>query len=71
MLWKDDYMNAYIQGALKAFAAGIAAAAAYLVGVLGADGSFADITLVEWLGLIPVVAGVYGITWTVPNTPAE
>lgn len=64
-------MNAYVQSALKAFAAGLSAAAVYMVGILSADATLGDVTLVQWLGLIPVVAATYGITWTVPNTPAE
>lgn len=53
----------------KAAVAGVAAGAAYLVGVIPAAGGFADVTTVQWLGLIPVVAAVYGITWATPNRP--
>lgn len=55
----------------KAIAAGIGAAVAYFIGVLGADGSFADLTTVQWLGVVPVVLAVYGITWSVPNAPRK
>lgn len=51
----------------KAIVAGAAAGAAYLIGVLSPDATFGDVTLVQWLGIIPVIAAAYGITWRVPN----
>lgn len=51
----------------KAVAAGLGAAATYLIGVAGAEGSLSDLTAAQWLGLIPVVLVTYGITWGVPN----
>lgn len=55
----------------KAIAAGIGAAVAYFIGVMGADGSFADLTTVQWLSVVPVVLAVYGITWRVPNAAPQ
>jgi multidrug transporter EmrE-like cation transporter len=51
----------------KAIAAGIGAAATYLIGVIPAEGSFEAVNTVQWLGLVPVVLAVYGVTWAVPN----
>lgn len=51
----------------KAIAAGVAALAAYLAGVLPAEGSLGDLSLVQWLAALPVVLAAYGITWRVPN----
>ena len=56
-----------IQTVAKAIAAGLGAAAAYFIGVLPAEGGFGDLTTVQYLGVIPVVLAVYGITWAVPN----
>lgn len=61
----------YVKSVAKAVAAGVGAAAAYLIGVLPAEGGFADVTLIQWLGLVPVVLAVYGVTWSVPNVPME
>ena len=51
----------------KAVAAGAAAACAYLAGLLVDGGTLADITVAEWLGVVPMVVAAYGITWRVPN----
>ncbi len=51
----------------KALAAAAGAAVAYLVGVIPAEGGFGDLNVVQWLGLVPVVLAVYGITWRIPN----
>lgn len=59
----------YIKSVAKAIAAGLGAAAAYLVGVIPAEGGIGDITTIQWIALVPIVLGVYGITWGVPNTP--
>lgn len=53
----------------KAIAAGIGAAAAYFIGVIPAEGGFGDLHTIQWLGAIPVVLAVYGVTWRVPNRP--
>ena len=51
----------------KAVAAATGAAVAYLVGVIPAAGGFGDLSVVQWLGLVPVVLAVYGVTWRIPN----
>lgn len=55
----------------KAIAAGLGAAAAYFIGVLGEGGSFGDLSTVQLLGVVPVILAVYGVTWYVPNAPQE
>lgn len=60
-------MMAKIRPVAKAIVAGAAAACAYLAGLLADGETLADITTAEWLGLIPVIAATYGITWRVPN----
>ncbi len=61
----------YIKSIAKAIAAGLGAGAAYLMGVVPAEGTFSDVSLVQWLGLVPVILATYGITWRVPNVPVE
>ena len=51
----------------KAVAALIVCAAAYLVGVVPAEGGLGDVSTVQWLGLIVFAGGAYGITYRVPN----
>jgi hypothetical protein len=51
---------------LKASAAMIVCAAAYLVGVVPAQGGFGDLTTVQWLGLVVFMGGAYGVTYHVP-----
>lgn len=51
----------------KAVASLVVAAAAYLTGVLSGDQTLADITVVQWLGLVVFVGAGYGITYAVPN----
>ena len=53
----------------KAIIAGVGAAASYFIAVLGAEGSFGDLSTSQWLAVIPVIAAVYGVTWAVPNRP--
>lgn len=60
-----------MQSVAKAIAAGIGAAATYLIGVIPAAGGLGDVNVVQWLGLVPVVLAVYGITWAVPNRQPE
>lgn len=57
----------WLSSVAKALVAGAAAASAYLVGVMGAEDRLSDVSTVQWLALIPVVAAAYGITWRVPN----
>jgi hypothetical protein len=42
--------------------------AAYLIGVLPADGGFGDVTTVQWLGLIVFEGAAFGITQRAQNT---
>lgn len=53
--------------AAKALAATVVCAAAYLVGVLTGDQTLADVTTVQWLGLVVFVGAAFGITYRVPN----
>lgn len=54
----------------KAVAGAAGAAATYLVGVIPAEGGFGDVSTVQWVGLVPVILGTFGIVWGVRNTPA-
>lgn len=51
----------------KAVASGAVAVAAYLAGVVPAEGGFGDVTLAQWLGSVVVLGAAYGITYRVPN----
>lgn len=53
----------------KAVVSAIVVAAAYLVGVIPAEGGFGDVSTVQWLGLVVFMGGAYGITYAVPNKP--
>lgn len=53
----------------KAVASLVVCAAAYLTGVLTGDQTLADVTFVQWLGLVVFAGGAYGITYRVPNQP--
>lgn len=57
----------FVKQTAKAFAAMLVCAAAYLVGVVPAEGGFGDVTTVQWLGLVVFMGGAYGVTWAVPN----
>jgi hypothetical protein len=50
----------------KAIASGVVATAAYLAGVVPAEGGFGDLTLAQWLGGVVVLGSAYGITYAVP-----
>lgn len=52
-------MNKHI---LRAAASGIVALAAYLVGVIPAEGGFGDVSVVQWLGAVVFLGSAYGIT---------
>jgi hypothetical protein len=54
----------------KAIVGALAAAAAYLVGVIPAEGGFGDLSTVQWVGLVPVLLGAFGIVWSIPNKQA-
>lgn len=51
----------------KALASMVVCAAAYLVGVLPAEGSLGDVSTAQWLGLIVFTGSAFGITYGVPN----
>lgn len=52
----------------KAGASALVCAAAYLIGVIPAEGGFADVSTVQWLGMVVAVGGAYGV-YKVPNRP--
>ena len=54
----------------KAVASSIVCLAAYLVGVVPAQGGLGDVTVPQWLGAIVFLGGAYGITYGVSNSPA-
>lgn len=47
---------------IRGIASGIVALAAYLVGVLPAEGGLGDVLFVQWLGAIVFLGSAYGIT---------
>jgi hypothetical protein len=51
----------------KAIASAVVAAAAYLVGVLPAEGGISDVSTVQWLGLVVFLGGAFGVTYGVSN----
>lgn len=51
----------------KAVASAIVALAAYLVGVVPAEGGLDDVSTVQWLGAVVFLGGAYGITYGVSN----
>lgn len=51
----------------KAFAAALVTAAAYLIGVIPAEGGFGDVGTVQWLGLVVALGAGFGVTYAVPN----
>lgn len=53
----------------KAVVSAIVCLAAYLVGVVPAQGGLGDVTTVQWLGAIVFLGGAYGITYRVSNRP--
>lgn len=53
--------------AAKAIGAAVVCGCAYLVGVLSTDDTLADVTTVQWLGLVVFVGGAYGITYQLPR----
>ena len=55
----------------KAVAAACVALAAYLVGVVPAQGGFGDVTTVQWLGAVVFLGGAYGITYRVSNAESK
>lgn len=53
--------------AVKAVAAMVVCAAAYLTGILSGDQGLGDVTTVQWLGLVVFMGGAYGITYALPK----
>lgn len=53
--------------ALKAVGSAGVCAAAYLTGVLQGEDTLADVTTVQWLGLVVFVGAAYGITYRLPK----
>jgi hypothetical protein len=51
----------------KAIASAVVAAAAYLVGVIPAEGSIGDVSTGQWLGLIVFLGGAFGVTYGIKN----
>ena len=47
---------------LRAVASGVVTLAAYLVGVVPAEGGFGDVTTNQWLGAVVFLGAAYGIT---------
>lgn len=47
---------------LRGIASGVVALAAYLVGVVPAEGGFGDVSTVQWLGAVVFLGSAYGIT---------
>ncbi len=56
---------------IKALAAGVVALAAYLAGVIPAEGGIDDVTFVQWLGAVVTLGAVYGVTYNVPYHKKE
>ena len=46
----------------KAVVSAVVTLAAYLVGVIPAEGSFGDVSLVQWLGGVVFLGASYGLT---------
>jgi len=51
---------------IKAASSGVVALAAYLAGVVPAEGGFGDLSTAQWLGAVVTLGAVYGVTYTVP-----
>lgn len=47
---------------LRGVASGVVALAAYLVGVLPAEGGLDDVSVAQWLGAVVFLGSAYGIT---------
>jgi hypothetical protein len=53
----------------KAITGALVCLAGYLVGVIPAEGGFADVSLVQWLGALVFMGGAYGLVYRIPNAP--
>ena len=60
-----------LPSAAKAYLAALGAAAAYFIGVLDPNSiglsAFAQVTTVQWLGLVTTVLATFGVVWGIPN----
>ena len=54
----------------KAVASAVVTLAAYLAGVIPAEGGFADVSTVQWLGAVVALGASFGVTYRVPNRDA-
>lgn len=59
---------AIVKDTAKAITSAVVVAAAYLIGVIPAEGGFNDVTTAQWLGLVVFVGGAYGLTYAVPDS---
>lgn len=57
----------YLATIAKALAGAVVAGAGYLMGVLPEQATLADVTTVQWLGLMVSVLGTFGIVYAIPN----
>jgi hypothetical protein len=55
----------------KAITGAIVCLAGYLVGVIPAEGGFADVSLLHWLGALVFMGGAYGLVYRIPNAPTD
>lgn len=53
----------------KAIVSAVVCAAAYLAGVIPAEGSLGDVSASQWLGLVIALGTAFGVTYSVPNSP--
>lgn len=60
-----------MQRVAKAIAGGVAAAAAYMLGVVSTDvglvEAFTELNATQWFGLVLSILGSYGIVYRIPN----
>lgn len=56
---------------LRGIASGVVALAAYLVGVLPAEGGLGDLSTAQWLGAVVFLGSAYGITAQASKDTAE
>jgi hypothetical protein len=56
-----------IKAYAPAIVSGLIALAAYLVGVIPAEGGFADVTTTQWLGAVVALGAAFGFTAVTPK----
>lgn len=54
---------------LRGIASGVVSLAAYLVGVVPAEGGLGDVSTVQWLGAVVFLGAAYGITSRASKDP--